>query len=152
MGFGVERELDGFAKATGCGDQFVASDEGWDADACGDGARFTVHDFQQEPSGSLTGLEEIHVRIGVVGDDGVAQFEHAPCGDAMEVEGDDEGDVWTEDAPCFGEEVAFGVEFGLACHGAVHAEVDGIGWGRVPDRVEELRGDAGPSVCGEGSP
>ena len=133
--FRVDGEADAFAEASGSRDEFVASDECGDADAGGDGARFSRDDIEEKACCALARLKKVDVGVGVIGDDGVALFEHAAGWDAVEVEGNHDGNAWAQDATGFGEKVAFGIEFCFSGHGAVHAEVDCVDGGRVADCI-----------------
>ena len=100
---------------------------------------------------ALTGLEKVDVWVGVVGNDGVALFEHAASRDAVEVEGNHDRNVGAENATSFCQKMALGIEFGFCGHGAVHAEVDGIDGRRVANGVEKLGCDAVPVWVCEGA-
>ena len=91
------------------------------------------------------------MRVGVIGDDGVAVFDHAIGEDAVEIERDDDGNLLAENLAGLREEPAFGVEFLLACHGPVHAEIDSVHRRGLADLFEKFGGDSFPIGFGEGS-
>ena len=142
--FGVDGEADGFAEAPSGGDEFVTSDEGGNPDSGSDRAGCARDDVEEEACCALSGLEKVDVRVGVVGNDGVALFEHAACWNPVEIERDNDGNIGSENATGFRQKVAFGIELCFRGHGAVHAEVDGVNGRRFSDSLEELGGDALP--------
>ena len=65
--------------------------------------------------------------IGVVDRHRVAVLEHPFGEDAVQVEGEDDGQVGADDAARFLQQVALRVELLGAAHGAVHGEVEAVG-------------------------
>ena len=145
------READALTEGTRRGDQLVAAHQRRDRNLGGDRFHLAGEDAEKEPRGALSGFKEVDVRVGVIGDDGVAVLDHAIGEDAVEIERDDNGDFFTEDFPRFLEEPALGIEFPFARHGSVHAEVDGIHRRGLSDLLKKLGGDLFPVGFCEGA-
>ena len=136
------RHADALAEQAGRRDQFIAAHQRRDRHLRGDRLHLARDDPQQQSRGALAGLEEVDVRIGVIGDDRVAVLEHAVGEDAVQIERDDDGDLLAEDLARLRQQVALGIELLLAGHRAVHAEVDAVHRRRGADAVEKLVRDA----------
>ncbi len=75
--------------------------------------------------------------------EGVTVLEHAPREDAVQIEGDDEGEVRSNEAPHLLQQESLRVEVAGGSHGAVQDEVESVGVIAVLlHGVEELRGEA----------
>ena len=125
-GFDGLGQADAFAEEPGGGNEFVTAHEGRDWDDSCDGMDFSRHDPQQQAGRSFAGLEEIHMRVGVVGHDGFAVPDHAFGQNAVQIERHDNWNPLAEDTAGLFKQVALGVEFLLAGHRPVHAEIDAV--------------------------
>jgi hypothetical protein len=77
----------------------------------------------------------------VIHRDGVGVLEHAVRQDAVQVEGDHDGDPISQDLARLSQQESLGVVLVLGLHGAVEGKVDGVHGRRRSDRVQELAGD-----------
>ena len=129
------------AEQAGRRDQFVPAHQRRNGDRRRDGPHGAGQDAQEKPRGPLARLEEVHVGVGVIHRDGVGVLEHAVGQDAVQVEGDHDGDPLSEDLARLGQQESLGVVLVLGLHGAVEGEVDGVHGRRRPDGAQELAGD-----------
>ena len=67
----------------------------------------------------------------------------------MEIERDDDRDLFTEDFSSFFEELSLRIPFGRAGHRAMHAEDHPVGRRRLAEGVEKLTFDPAPGLRGK---
>ncbi len=126
-------------------DHLVAADQRGDLHVGSDRSNFAGHDSQEERGGTGSGFEEIHVRIGVIADDGVAVLQHPLGQNAVQIERRHDGDFLTQNLPGFLKQISFRVQFVCSFHRSVQSEVSAVDRAGFGDSLQEL---AGKSVKG----
>lgn len=88
---------------------------------------FAGQNTQQEASKrSLTGLVKIDVRVGVVGNNGIAVLQHTTGEDSMQIERDHDGNAFAQNLTDLSQEPAFRIVLTLGGHGAMQRKIDAI--------------------------